>query len=195
VYGFCETKPGIVMEKSPGRANLATAESDDERCAVLDDYLDRLPIHALIRACSSSACRMPSTAEERSPPTCRAGSPCIAAARISRARDRARARLAARQCPRAPRARVSLVGDSGSSTSGARHGDPRRRARDDAILGGTARCSRDLSEPLGELSRGIALPRSTGDAFSARDVLYQAAGHDLHTDGDVVAVRGALCRA
>src|SRR5262245_51925917 len=48
VYGFCETKPGIVMETSPGRANLATAESDDERRVVLDDYLNRLAqIHAL----------------------------------------------------------------------------------------------------------------------------------------------------
>src|SRR3989442_14458202 len=26
VFGFCETRPGIVMERSPGRANLPTAE-------------------------------------------------------------------------------------------------------------------------------------------------------------------------
>src|SRR5687768_504433 len=48
VYGFCETRPGIVMETSPGRANLATAESEEERTAVLAHYLDLLAdIHAL----------------------------------------------------------------------------------------------------------------------------------------------------
>lgn len=39
VYGFCPEPRGIVMERSPGRANLATAESDAVREAVLDDYV------------------------------------------------------------------------------------------------------------------------------------------------------------
>jgi aminoglycoside phosphotransferase len=42
VFGFCEDPRGIVMERLPGRANLATAESDDERAAVLDHYVDLL---------------------------------------------------------------------------------------------------------------------------------------------------------
>src|SRR5437867_12618252 len=68
VYGFCETKPGIVMETSPGRANLATAESDDERRTVLADYLDRLAaIHALDpRLFEKLGMPMPRTPEERS---------------------------------------------------------------------------------------------------------------------------------
>jgi aminoglycoside phosphotransferase (APT) family kinase protein len=42
--------------------------------------------------------------------------------------------------------------------------------------------SRDLSEPLGDLSRGIARYRDrTGDAFSARDVLYQAVRFAIFT--------------
>ncbi|MBW1883156.1 MAG: phosphotransferase family protein [Deltaproteobacteria bacterium] len=42
VYGFCPDPPAIVMDKSPGRANLATAENEQERVAVLDHYMDLL---------------------------------------------------------------------------------------------------------------------------------------------------------
>ena len=48
VYGFCPEPPGIVMQRSPGRANLATAESAEERTAVLDHYVEILAgMHAL----------------------------------------------------------------------------------------------------------------------------------------------------
>ncbi len=39
VYGFCPEPAGIVMARSSGRANLATAESETEIEAVLDDYM------------------------------------------------------------------------------------------------------------------------------------------------------------
>jgi hypothetical protein len=42
VYGFCDEPRGIVMERAPGRANLATANDDDERRAVLDHYVELL---------------------------------------------------------------------------------------------------------------------------------------------------------
>jgi aminoglycoside phosphotransferase (APT) family kinase protein len=42
VFGLCEDPRGIVMERRPGRANLATAESEDERVAVLDEFVDIL---------------------------------------------------------------------------------------------------------------------------------------------------------
>jgi aminoglycoside phosphotransferase (APT) family kinase protein len=42
VYGFCTEPRGIVMERGPGRANLATAESEEERRAVLDHYVEIL---------------------------------------------------------------------------------------------------------------------------------------------------------
>ncbi len=189
VYGFCETRPGIVMETSPGRANLATAESDDERRAVLDDYLDRLAeIHALDpRLFEKLGMPMPSTAEERS------------------LADLPRWESLYRRCKNQPepvielalgwlranvpahRERVScLVGDSGQflyergrvtailDVELATIGDPL------ADIG--ALLSRDLSEPLGDLSRGIARYRDrTGDAFSARDVLYQAVRFAIFT--------------
>ena len=42
VYGFCDEPRGIVMERAPGRANLATARDNDERRAVLDHYVELL---------------------------------------------------------------------------------------------------------------------------------------------------------
>ena len=42
VYGFCDDPRGIVMQRSPGRANLATADDDAQRAAVLDHYIEIL---------------------------------------------------------------------------------------------------------------------------------------------------------
>jgi len=40
VYGFCPAPRGIVMQRCPGRSNLATAESEAERESVLDHYVE-----------------------------------------------------------------------------------------------------------------------------------------------------------
>jgi hypothetical protein len=42
VYGFCPEPRGIVMERSPGRVNLATAENEAERASVLREYVEIL---------------------------------------------------------------------------------------------------------------------------------------------------------
>ena len=48
VHGVCPDPCGIVMDRSPGRANLATAESEAQRRAVLRDYVEVLArMHAL----------------------------------------------------------------------------------------------------------------------------------------------------
>jgi len=48
IHGFCEDPRGIVMERCPGRANLATAESETEARSALDDFIDILArMHAL----------------------------------------------------------------------------------------------------------------------------------------------------
>ncbi len=48
IYGFCPEPAAIVMERSPGRENLATAESREEAEAVLDEYMEILArIHSL----------------------------------------------------------------------------------------------------------------------------------------------------
>ncbi len=40
VYGFCEDPEGLLLQEMPGRPNLATAETQDERESVLDDFVD-----------------------------------------------------------------------------------------------------------------------------------------------------------
>jgi aminoglycoside phosphotransferase (APT) family kinase protein len=48
VYGHCDDPEGLLLEGMPGRPNLATASSDAEREAVLDDYVDILArMHAI----------------------------------------------------------------------------------------------------------------------------------------------------
>lgn len=42
VHGFCPDPHVIVMDKSPGRANLATAKDERERVEVLEHYVDLL---------------------------------------------------------------------------------------------------------------------------------------------------------
>lgn len=66
VYHMCEEPRGIVMERSPGRANLASAGSEAERRAVLDDYVAILArIHAIDPAAFEAAGLVrPSTQEQ-----------------------------------------------------------------------------------------------------------------------------------
>jgi hypothetical protein len=48
VFGFCPEPRGIVMQRCPGRSNLATAESEAERVSVLDHYVDLIArMHAI----------------------------------------------------------------------------------------------------------------------------------------------------
>lgn len=48
VYGVCPDPLGIVMERSPGRANLATSDDPEERRAVLAHYVELLArMHAI----------------------------------------------------------------------------------------------------------------------------------------------------
>ncbi len=47
-YGLCQDPPGLVLEKLPGRFNLATANDERHRRAVLDEYLVQLArIHSI----------------------------------------------------------------------------------------------------------------------------------------------------
>jgi hypothetical protein len=66
VYGLCPEPRGIVMQRCPGRANLATAESDAEREAVLDDYMAILArMHRIdIAAFDATGLARPETPEQ-----------------------------------------------------------------------------------------------------------------------------------
>ena len=181
VHGWCETVPGIVMETSPGRANLATAESEDERRAVLDAYLDVLAdVHRLDPAVFEKlGFPRPATPEEIA-----LGDLPRWEAIYRRGKNRPEPGIELvlrwlRENVPVGRERVScLLGDSGQflfedgrltavlDVELAALGDPV------CDLGGLL--SRDLSEPLGDLSRGIARYRErSGFEFTRRDVLFQ----------------------
>lgn len=66
VFGFCPDPRGIVMERCAGRANLATAASEAEREAVLDHYIEILArMHAIdVAPFEAAGLERPGTAEE-----------------------------------------------------------------------------------------------------------------------------------
>ena len=66
VHAFCPEPRGIVMDRSPGRANLDTAESPAEREAVMDHYVELLArMHAIdVSAFEAIGMKRPTTAEE-----------------------------------------------------------------------------------------------------------------------------------
>lgn len=162
VFGFCDAPRGIVMEQAPGRANLATAVDDAERESVLDHYMELLVRMHAIDPAEFEACGLRPPAPEAEPAWI----------------DFARWETGYRRGKRAPepgielcirwlqqnvpagRRRVGfLTGDAGQflfeggrvtaviDLELATLGDPL------ADLG--ALRSRDISEPLGDLSRGM----------------------------------------
>jgi len=183
VYGFCDEPRGIVMEQAPGRANLATAVDEDERRQVLDHYVDilaamhRIPLDAFAHL----ELPHPETPE------------ALGLGDLGRWEKSFRSR-SSRPEPviefvlrwlheNVPthRSRVTfLAGDSGQFLFDARRvtrvidlelaylGDPL------ADLAGMM--SRDLSEPLGDLSRAFRrYGERAGEPVDVPTVLYHAA--------------------
>jgi aminoglycoside phosphotransferase (APT) family kinase protein len=182
VHGFCPDPRGIVMERRPGRANLATAESDAEREAVLDQYVEFLArMHAIpVAELEGLGLDVPITPEalalgdfphwERQ-------------YRAFKLRPEPLIEFAIRWIhDNVPpgRDRASLVhGDAGQFIFEAGRmtavldlelaflGDP---AADFAGM-----LCRDLSEPLGDLRRALATyERCTGEALDVRAIYYHA---------------------
>jgi len=182
VFGFCPAPRGIVMERCPGRANLATAESQAEREAVLDEYVSVLArIHRIdVAAFEAVGLRRPATPEalalldfdtwERAyRRRKRRPEPAVEFAirwvRREAPRDRRRASLVC--CDSGQflfeRGRLTAVIDLELACLG----DPL------ADLGGMR--GRDLSEPLGDLSRAVRrYEESTGEPVDRRAL-------DFHT--------------
>ena len=189
VYGFCEDPRGIVMERSPGRENLGTAESEAERCAVLDHYVEILVEMHRIPVAAFEAIGL------QRPPPGRAGALVdlpIWEKGYRRAKSRPEPQIEftlewlRRHAP-AESSRVSfLTGDCGQflfeksrvtaalDLELATLGDPL------ADLG-AMRC-RDTSEPLGDLSRALRrYGELTGEAVDLAVVHFHTARFALCT--------------
>ena len=182
IYGLCPDPSGIVMERCAGRANLASARDDAEREAVVDHYIEILArVHRIdVAAFEAVGLHRPKDSEE------------LALADFDSWEQRYRAakqrpepaieflvRWVRRNLPRASRPVAFICADSGQFLFEAGRvttlldleiaclGDPV------ADLGGLR--SRDLSEPLGDLSRAIRCYEAQSGEAVDREVL------DFHT--------------
>jgi len=188
VHGFCPDPQGILMDRAPGRANLATAASETERVAVQRHYIELLArMHAIDPArCEAIGMERPRSAE--------ALARCdldfyLRPFREAKQQPEPLIELALRWLERrAPRDRTQvafLTGDAGQFV----FEEGRVTAVLDlelACLGdpladvGALRC-RDLSEPLGDLTSAVRHYEAVSGAPADRRVI------DYHT------ARFALC--
>jgi aminoglycoside phosphotransferase (APT) family kinase protein len=183
IYGFCDEPRGIVMEQAPGRANLATARDDAERRGVLDHYVEILAaMHAIpLEAFAHLQLPRPATPE------------ALGLGDLPRWEKSFRAhgrrpepliefvvRWLHENVPR-HRSRVTfLAGDAGQFLFDAgrvtRVLDLELAYLGDPLADLAGMMSRDLSEPLGDLSRAFArYGELTGEPVDLPTVLYHAA--------------------
>jgi aminoglycoside phosphotransferase (APT) family kinase protein len=182
IFGFCEEPEAIVMRKAPGRIDLATAESETERKAVRDHYMEILAgVHRIeVSDFTSAGFEAPGSADELALGDLDSW---VAGYRRTKQRPEPLIEFAIdwlrRNVPR-DRTRASFVlGDAGQflfergrvtaliDVELAYLGDPA------ADLG--ALLCRDLSEPLGDLSDAIhTYERLNGEPVDRRVVLYHA---------------------
>jgi aminoglycoside phosphotransferase (APT) family kinase protein len=182
VYGFCEEPEAIVMHRAPGRIDLSTAESEAERKAVRDHYMEILArIHRIdVADFASSGLEVPGSAEELGLGDL---DTWVASYRRTKQRPEPLIEFAVdwlhRNVPRGRSDASFLVGDAGQflfergrvtaliDLELAYLGDPA------ADLG--ALLSRDLSEPLGDLSDALrTYERLIGEPVDRRVALYHA---------------------
>jgi hypothetical protein len=183
VYGFCDEPRGIVMERGPGQANLATAADETERRAVLDHYIEILAaMHRIpLAAFAHLDLPVPATPE------------ALALGDLPRWEKSFRARKKAPEPliefvlrwlhENAPRHRAQatfLAGDSGQFLFDAgrvtRVIDLELAYLGDPLADLAGMMSRDLSEPLGDLSRAFRrYGEAMGEAVDVPTVLYHAA--------------------
>jgi aminoglycoside phosphotransferase len=189
VFGLCPDPRGIVMERRPGRANLATAGSEAERRAVLDHYVEILvEMHRIDPAAFEAiGLRRPATAAELG----LADLPHWEAAyrrRKSRPEPLIEFALAwlRRRVPTHRTRCVFVAGDSGQFVfeNGRVTGilDLELAYLGDPLADLAGMRSRDISEPLGDLSRAFArYAELSGQPIDARALDYHTARFALVT--------------
>jgi aminoglycoside phosphotransferase len=182
IHGFCDEPRGIVMEKAPGRANLATAVDEAERRAVLDHYIEILvAMHRIpLAAFAHLSLPLPATPE------------ALALGDLPRWERSYRARKKQPEpliefvlrwlhenTPRERSRATFLAGDAGQFLFEAgrvtRVIDLELAYLGDPLADLAGMLSRDLSEPLGDLSRGFRrYGELMGEPVDLPTVLYHA---------------------
>jgi len=182
IYGFCEEPRGIVMEQAPGRANLATATDEAERRAVLDHYIEILVAMHRIPTAAFAHLKLPLPATPEA----------LALGDLPRWEKSYRARKKQPEpliefvlrwlhenAPRHRSRATFLAGDAGQFLFDAgrvtRVIDLELAYLGDPLADLAGMMSRDLSEPLGDLSRGFRrYGELMGEPVDLATVLYHA---------------------
>jgi aminoglycoside phosphotransferase (APT) family kinase protein len=162
VHGFCPDPQGILMDRAPGRANLATAKDEAERESVQRHYIELLArMHAIpLERCEAIGMARPKDAEELARGDLDF---YLAPFREGKQQPEPLIELAlrwlARRAPRERKEVAFLTGDAGQFLF--EHGrvtavlDLELALLGDPLADLGALRSRDLSEPLGDLSRAV----------------------------------------
>ena len=162
VHGFCPDPQGILMDRAPGRANLATAKDAAERESVQRHYMELLArMHAIdVARCEAIGMARPRNAEELARGDLDF---YLAPFREGKQQPEPLIELAlrwlARRAPRERKDVAFLTGDAGQFVF--EHGrvtavlDLELACLGDPLADLGALRSRDLSEPLGDLSRAV----------------------------------------
>ena len=182
IYGFCEEPRGIVMEQAPGRANLATATDEAERRAVLDHYIEILVAMHRIPTAAFAHLKLPLPATPEA----------LALGDLPRWEKSYRARKKQPEpliefvlrwlhenAPRHRSRATFLAGDAGQFLFDAgrvtRVIDLELAYLGDPLADLAGMMSRDLSEPLGDLSRAFRrYGELMGEPVDLATVLYHA---------------------
>jgi len=189
VYGFCEDPRGIVMERAPGRANLGTEDDPEKRAATLDHYMEILVAMHRIPVERFEAIGL------RRPPDSESVGLVDLPVWVKGYRQRKRRPEPLielllgwlhRNVPTHRREVTFIAGDAGQFVFDAGRvtavldlelaclGDPL------ADLGGMR--NRDISEPLGDLSRGFRrYAELTGEAIDLPALHYHTARFGVNT--------------
>ena len=183
IYGFCDQPRGIVMEQAPGRANLATAVNEAERRAVLDHYVEILAAMHRIPLAAFAHLKLPTPATPEA----------LGLGDLPRWEKSYRARKQLAQpliefvlrwlhenAPRHRSRATFVAGDAGQFLFDAgrvtRVIDLELAYLADPLSDLAGMMSRDLSEPLGDLSRGFRrYGELMGEPVDLPTLLYHAA--------------------
>ena len=189
LHGICSDPLGVLLDRMPGRANLATAGSDVERAAVLDHYIEIL---ARVHAIDAAEFERVGLSRPREPRDIARGDLeiWVREFRKSKRRPDPTLEFLIRWCrDHAPESRsdatfvLSDAGqflfDAGRVTSLL---DFELAFLGDPLADLAALRTRDLAEPLGDLARGFRhYEEVSGRAVDRPAIYYHSARFNLYT--------------
>jgi aminoglycoside phosphotransferase (APT) family kinase protein len=189
VHGMIDDPPAIVMDRLPGRANLATAVDDAERDAVLDQYIEAMRRMHEIDVREFGAIGLPVPADNRAAAL---NLYAIGEANYRRAKSAPSPmiefmwRWMRRNVPAGRQRRALLQADSAQFLyeNGTMTGllDFEAAYIGDPVAEFAAMRSRDCAEPLGDIGRiARKYEAATGDRIDKNAVEFHTAGWSLMT--------------